>query len=335
MSYPIRHACIVGPRQAGARLDDFLKLWLAHSLQGQIPGQLSNTKIRRLLSAGAIRVNGRTQESPGMPLRQNWRVEVCLESPKILLPKENNDAIWQMHKGAILYEDEHILAVHKPAGIPSEPTRIEGRASMQSLVGAWQEARGIHATLAHRLDKETSGVLVFGLGKDANRGLHEAFSKHLVHKTYLALCVAPEKGPLATTETSLSVKNLMARTSATSAPCKWAVVEEEGVNAETDFRALSTTKGFCLVRAEPKTGRTHQIRVHLAKLGSPLLGDVLYGGPRQITEGSGIDLTINRTMLHALSISLAHPVNGTPIIIKADVPDDFSHCCAALKLSLP
>lgn len=328
MSLPIRHACLVGPRQDKTRLDEFLKLWLPRILDQTVGSSLSNTKIRRLLNSGAIRVNGSRQSSPGMPLKAQWRVELSLDNTSILEDKPVDDTVWAMGPEAVLFEDSHILVVNKPAGIPSDPGRVASRPSMQSLVGAWvQSTQGLNASLAHRLDRETSGVLVFGKTSEAHRGLHSAFSGHRAEKTYLALAGALPGAQELCPREALVLDTVMARVSPASAPCKWGVVSSDGLPARTRITLLDHQGDFGLFKAEPQTGRTHQIRVHLASLGYPLLGDSLYGG-------RCCDYC-TRVMLHAWTISMEHPVHGGRLLVEAPIPGDFLEAMAGLRLTLP
>ncbi len=211
----------------------------------------------------------------------------------------------------VIFEDEHLLAVHKPAGWNTHaPAPHAGEGIYDWL--RHREPRWSSLAIIHRLDKETSGVLVFSKTPTANRSLTEQFSARRVRKKYLLLTdhVAPEK--------EVTVKTALVRVSEKYAS------RPGGEIAETRFTPVagpgfkmpdSKLKAVC---AEPLTGRTHQIRVHAAESGFPILGDTLYGG----TPAA-------RVFLHAAEISFAHPATGGPVIFRA--PPNFD---VAPRLSL-
>jgi 23S rRNA pseudouridine1911/1915/1917 synthase len=170
--------------------------------------------------------------------------------------------------------------------------------------------------LVHRLDRETSGVTVLARTPRAAAALSEAFRTGAPEKTYLALCArapAPPEGridaPLAKDPARAGLRR----------------VDPRGDAAATRYRTLCAGPRAALVEARPETGRTHQIRVHLAHVGAPLLGDARYGGPRRVGE-----LSIPRVMLHARRLELAHPVTRAPLAFEAPVPGDFAAAERAL-----
>jgi 23S rRNA (cytosine1962-C5)-methyltransferase len=211
----------------------------------------------------------------------------------------------------LIFEDEHLLVVNKPAGMNTHsPAPFAGEGMFEWLRN--REPRWTNLAIMHRLDKETSGVLVFAKSSLANRSLTSQFTEHKVRKTYLLLTdVAPRRPPSS------------ARTALVRAGAKYISrpVYPGGEIAETRFRSLSaeskrllgtpTAPGLTVIEAEPVTGKTHQIRVHAAELGFPILGDTLYGGrPAQ------------RVCLHAAKLSLTHPSTGEPLNFAA--PVEFS-----------
>lgn len=204
----------------------------------------------------------------------------------------------------VIFEDEHLLVVHKPAGWNTHaPGPFAGEGIYDWLRA--REPRWSSLAILHRLDKETSGVLVFGKSPLANRSLTEQFTQRRVHKQYLLLTdheVPPKE---------FTVKSPLLRIGEKYASCPG------GEIAETNFKLMNGSEfkvqdsGFRVVRAEPLTGRTHQIRVHAAESGFPILGDALYGG----TPAA-------RVFLHAAEIEFTHPASGQ--IIKFRAPVDFS-----------
>ncbi len=202
----------------------------------------------------------------------------------------------------IIFEDEHVLVINKPAGMNTHsPSPFAGEGVYEWLKN--REPRWANLAIIHRLDKETSGILVFGKTTLANRSLTAQFTERTVGKKYLLL-----------TDKKISFQKLKAESVLVRAGEKYLnrPVHPSGERAETHFRKLnSDSPKFHLVEAEPVTGKTHQIRVHAAAHGFPILGDVLYGG----TPAA-------RVFLHAAEISFAHPETGTPMVFTA--PDNFS-----------
>jgi len=186
----------------------------------------------------------------------------------------------------VLFEDEHLLVVNKPAGVNTHaPSPFAGEGIYDWL--RHREPRWATLAILHRLDKETSGVMVFGKTPLANRSLTEQFTAREVHKKYLLLTDRP------VTKKEFSVKSALARVGEKYAS------RSGGEPAETHFRIAETSATQTLVEAEPLTGRTHQIRVHAVESGFPILGDTLYGGS-----------PAERVFLHAAELSFKHPETG-------------------------
>ncbi len=192
----------------------------------------------------------------------------------------------------ILFHDDDLLVVNKPAGLPFHSTD-------DSLVGRLREwgYLGTH----QRLDQGTSGVVLFSRSREANPALARQFEGREVVKVYHALTVRKRLE-----HTTFSVSNELERAGART------VARRGGQAAHTDFRLLRRLSQALLVEARPRTGRRHQIRVHLAGVGLPLLGDPLYGGPAG-----------PRAMLHAVRLELVHPRTGEPLAFEAAYPPDF------------
>jgi len=200
----------------------------------------------------------------------------------------------------VIFEDEHLLVVNKPAGWNTHaPSSYAGEG-----IYDWfrhRMPRWSRLAILHRLDKETSGVLVFGKSSLANRSLTAQFTERRVQKHYALLTDRP------VAQTSWNVKTRLARSGSRYASVTHPAA---GELAETRFDVISSERGRTLLRAEPLTGRTHQIRVHAAESGVPVLGDTLYGG-------SGFP----RVCLHAAGITFQHPERGEPCTFQ--VPADF------------
>jgi 23S rRNA pseudouridine1911/1915/1917 synthase len=288
---------------AGERLD----LFVARGLAG-----VSRKAVKKALDGGQVFVDGRTERRAGQLLRGCETVTVTLDLPEPVAPAPEL---------SILYRDEYLLAVDKPAGLPAHPT-VAGRPGALSLVTDLlrSEGEGVQPILLHRLDADTTGVLLFALTDAANRELSRQFAGREVEKIYLAL-VAGSPTDSFRVENHLKA-GVRGRTVA---------VASGGQPAETLFRTLKKntpplTKGevggVALVEARPKTGRTHQIRAHLAGEGFPIIGDTLYGGPR-LVERSGERLLVLRHLLHACRLTFRHPETGETTSIEAPLPKDL------------
>ena len=225
----------------------------------------------------------------------------------------------------VLFVDRYLLVLDKPARLLTEQDRF-GSPAVESIAPTLLAKMGerggrTRVWLVHRLDAGTSGVVVLARTPMAAKALGEAFRTGTVHKTYFALC----KGRFVGTRT---LDAAIARAERTRH-----VVSAAGKPARTLLVGVAATEVASLVRAEPETGRTHQIRVHLTHLGHPLLGDGLYGGP--MYTQSAEPQPIGRPMLHAARIVFPHPKTGAPTEFRVAPPADFATLAAALALDLP
>ncbi len=265
--------------------------------------KLSPEEARRLVEAGAVYLVGRRCRDPEARLRAGQVVAVVLEEGG-RSPLEAPAAPPPL---GILFEDAEVIAVDKPAGITAQPT--EGRVG-ESLVDLVSARLGTPAGLVHRLDRETSGVTVFGKTAPATTALAAEFREGRARKRYVA-ATGPGLPPSGTVDLPLSKDP--------SRPGRWrASRAANGVPALTDFRTLYAGPEYCLVELLPHTGRTHQLRAHLTALGAPILGDARYGGA---ARAGGISAP--RCLLHAQALELAHPRTGQPLRIESPVPEDL------------
>lgn len=284
-----------------------------HSLGEALAAELGlpREEAARLVGVGAVYVAGRRSRDAGTRLAAGQVVTVVLEeggqSPLAAAPASTPGL-------RILHEDADVIAVDKPAGMTAQPT--EGRAG-DSLVDRVGEYLKRPAGLVHRLDRETSGVTVFGKTPQATTALAEEFREGRARKRYLA-AVGPVALPArGTIELPLSKDP--------SRPGRWrATRAANGIPALTEYRVLYAGKDFCLVELLPQTGRTHQLRAHLTALGAPILGDKRYGGA---TRAGGLEAP--RCLLHARTLALGHPRTGGPVRFEAPVPEDLARFFAA------
>ena len=212
----------------------------------------------------------------------------------------------------ILHEDGHILIVNKPADLSVLP---EGWDKSAPYLEKMLEEQFEKVWVVHRIDKVTSGIIVFGMTAEAHRSLNIQFEKHEVEKKYHALINGAPKWNEKVTKFPLRVN--------VGHKHRTMVDDRRGVRSETRFRLLERWQASALVEASPMTGRTHQIRVHAYALGHPLMGDVLYSAPETNV--------IARPALHAYSLTFSHPGTGKRMTFQADYPSDFRAAVGLLR----
>lgn len=221
---------------------------------------------------------------------------------------------------AMLTEDEDILAVEKPAGLVVHPAYRHPDGTLTDAVFADADRRGLpRPWLLHRLDRETSGVVLFARSEAARRSLVRQFQQRQIVKRYLAVIGG---------ELAASSGEIDAPLCRDPLDRRRVIISPAGKPARTRFQVLAAWNSFSLVLAEPFTGRTHQIRAHLAFRGAPLAGDLTYGGATEATLAAGIE----RAQLHAWELVFRHPATGARTAIRAPVPVDMRAACATLGL---
>jgi RluA family pseudouridine synthase len=212
----------------------------------------------------------------------------------------------------IIHADQTILIVDKPAGLSVLPEGWDKDAPY--LVHMLEEKYG-KVWIVHRIDKSTSGILVFALTAEAHRSLNIQFEKHQVEKKYHAIFNGVPKWDEKTTKFPLRVN--------VGHKHRTMVDNRNGVRSETRFKILERYQAAALVEAMPMTGRTHQIRVHAYELGHPLVGDVLYSAPE--TD------VISRPALHSYLLAFTHPATGKMTSFQVDYPSDFQKAVNSLR----
>jgi len=296
------------------RLDQALADWLPKALGRSV----SKAKIRKLIVAGAVYVNGRPVRIAAKVLPLNATIEAHIDVAKLFQDSTSRDIQFELTADRILFEDEDLIIVDKPAGLPSHTTADETRDNLVSAVARFLANRdgiaepylGIH----HRLDRDTSGVVLFAKSRRVNAALAEMFSSHKVVKIYQALSVAPRRK----LDKEWTIKNSLGKVASKLKRAKYGAVKTDGERAETSFRVIDEYARGVWIEAIPRTGRTHQIRVHLSEYGLPILGDDLYG--------TGSEELAPRLMLHAVELRFPHPVTQTEVSVKSELPNDFQQC---------
>jgi 23S rRNA pseudouridine1911/1915/1917 synthase len=228
----------------------------------------------------------------------------------------------------VAFEDGHLIVIEKPAGISSVPyERRETGTALDLIRDHWRGRRRKGATATplytvHRLDKETSGLLCFAKTRAAERGLHMIFQRHLATRAYLAVAhglVIPGR---------IESRLLPDRGDGLRGSARGTRDAGEGQHAVTHIEVIErfAVATYCRVRLE--TGRTHQIRIHLAESGHPVVGDAVY--TRDLVMAGAIPLPSERMMLHATTLGFDHPVSGDRVDLAAEPPADFARCLAQL-----
>jgi RluA family pseudouridine synthase len=303
---------------AGARLAEALERWLEEALGRPLP----RARVRALVAAGQVRVDGAVLKAPGRPLRAGQRVQAVVRPELLRARSERTDRSFRLTERSVLFEDEVLLAVDKPPGLPTHATADPSRPNLVAHVERYLRGlgRGAYVGVHQRLDRDTSGVVLFATDERANAGLARAFEERHVEKTYVALVARPPVVPARPVVIRSPVASGGREASAGGKEA--AAPKGEARAAETEVVVREVLADALLVEARPRTGRRHQIRVHLAREGMPVLGDPLYGGAGERAP---------RLMLHARRLALTHPLTREPLVIESPLPEDFVGALARLR----
>ena len=280
--------------EAGERLDTFL---------AQRCPDLSRSRIQALTAEGCVTVDG-APAKPAARLREGQTVSLVVPppAPSTLIP--------QAMDLPVVYEDSALLVIDKPAGLvthpaPGHPDHTLANAVLAHCPDLEGVGGEIRPGLVHRLDKDTSGLIVVAKNDTAQTGLSAQFKDRTVSKAYLAAVTGHPEPERATIDAPIG-RHPRSRT-------RMAVVST-GRDAVTEYDLLRRLRGCSLVEARPRTGRTHQIRVHLASVGHPVAGDAIYGHP-----APGLD----RHFLHAHRLAFTHPRTGNRLKLESPLPNDL------------
>ncbi len=290
--------------QSGQRLDVYL----------QDTCELSRSYVKKLFDAGHITLNNKTAKA-GQKCREGD--VLTIDFP----PLQELSAVPQNIPIQFVYQDDHMAVVNKPKGMAVHPSAGNYDGTLvNALLYHLKDLSGINGTLrpgiVHRLDKDTSGLLVVAKNDNAHKHLAEQIKEKNAYREYTALVVG----------------NIQRDTGTIDAPIgrhkkdrlKYAVVPD-GKEAVTHFEVLCRYEGYTLIRCRLETGRTHQIRVHMKHYGNPIVGDPLYGTKK-------IELSKNGQLLHATRLGLIHPVHLEEMVFFAPLPSDFEEILQKLKI---
>jgi 23S rRNA pseudouridine1911/1915/1917 synthase len=303
---------VVAPEYASRRLDHFLVTQLVDT---------SRSRIQQLISQQKVLVDGNPAKA-SLLLRGGENIEIAGEAERPPLRAMPEDILLD-----VVYEDDDLAVVNKPAGmmVHAGAGATDDERNRGTLVNALLHRFGalsgvggeLRPGIVHRLDKDTSGLIVVAKNDTAHRKLGAEFSGRKVKKTYIALVHGWLKADKGTISSPISrdairrVRMTTRRTGGREAITKYVVQQR----IESDFGK------FTLLKVKIETGRTHQIRVHMASLGHPVVGDALYGAPREIRGKSGPAISLSRNFLHSAELQFEHPRTGEQLSLSSPVPE--------------
>jgi 23S rRNA pseudouridine1911/1915/1917 synthase len=312
---------VIEPAEEGWRLDALL----AHRFP-----DYSRVHLRRVITAGGVRIDGRGAK-PAYRLHAGQRLRIVLPEIPREAPRPENIPL------DVLYQDDCLVVVNKPPGMVVHPARGHWTgtlaAALQFHFGASLSQLGgpTRPGIVHRLDRDTSGVILVARGDQAHAKLALQFQNRTIEKEYFALVSGNPELDRDVIDRSIGVHPHQRE--------KMAIRRDDPASrsAQTGYEVVERFVGFAAVRLRPKTGRTHQIRVHLAHIGCPVLCDRQYGGRLQITRGevrrdpADTLLLLGRQALHARRLRFVHPATGELLEIEAPLPADMQGVLAELR----
>lgn len=322
----------VSPENKKLRLDQFLKNNLSN---------FSRSQIQKWIKKGHILCNGSTV-SPSHTLNGQETISVTIPEEEISILPENIPL-------TTIYEDQFIFVINKPAGMVTHPAKGNFRGTLANAaayhllkkndppplqkqknakknVPTQEEKKdqlNLRCGIIHRLDKDTSGVLVIAKNSSAMQGLLDQFREREVLKVYRTIVCGKMKTKRGEIQGSIG-KDFRS---------KKMTISSAGRFAQTDFKVLKSVHNYTYLEVYPKTGRTHQIRVHLSKIGFPVLGDKMYCS-EPVPNVETLSFDVPRQMLHAYQIEIRHPNTKKQMRFTAPLPDDFIQILKKLELSL-
>ena len=307
MSRRVRFAAT--PEELGQRVDVVLAK----------RAEVTRAAAQRALRNGEVTVRG-GRVRPSYRLEDGDEVRGEITVGDVPLPEAEDIPI------EVRYSDDRVLVVSKPAGLVTHPARGHLQGTLvNALLGLGVDLSGRGSTrpgIVHRLDKETSGLLLIAKDDDAQAFLVAAMQKREIERRYLALVRGRPPGESGTVDAPLG-RHPTRRTRIAVVP--------DGRRAVTHYEVIDSTARFSFLEVTLETGRTHQIRVHMAHVGSPVLGDRTYGGVGEVSRELGLD----RPFLHAWKLAFPSPTDGSQIEVADEIPEELTSALAAAGLSTP
>lgn len=318
---------IVMVKAEGMRLDQYVLLHLG--------GDFSRTDVQRAIEAGRITVNGRPSK-PSYKVRKNDRLHVEMPEPDHDIPVPEDIPL------DILYQDEWLAVINKPAGMVVHPAKGNWTGTLVNAL-QWHfreqlsaSSGELRAGIVHRLDKDTSGVILVAKDDDTHRHLGHQFETRKVFKEYVAIVAGELERDSDYIEGAIKVHPYDRQRMIVSS-------DTDAKPALSYYEVLEKFRGYTLVRVQPRTGRTHQIRVHMLHVGCPILADRLYGGRDQFCLADVVpdlppghdEVLIGRQALHAYRLRFRHPRLDRWIEAEAPLPADMRRTVEALRQYRP
>jgi len=304
----------LAPGHAGWRLD--------RALADAVP-TLSRERLKALIRSGAVEAEGKPLRDPALKVRGEEALKVAVPEP---VPAHNEAQDIPL---TIVFEDEHLLVVDKPAGLVVHPAagNLDGtlvNALLHHCGGSLSGIGGVaRPGIVHRIDKDTSGLLVVAKSDVAHEGLAKQFAAHSIDRRYLAIVNAVPMAKEGTVDAPLARSAVNRK--------KIAIVEgKRGKRAVTHWKRLSILRDAALVECRLETGRTHQVRVHMASIGHPLVGDPVYGRSGKTHVKILNRLQFHRQALHAAELGFTHPVTKRRLSFSSPMPSDMQELFNAL-----
>ncbi|MEP3420565.1 MAG: RluA family pseudouridine synthase [Erythrobacter sp.] len=283
---------------------------------------LSRARVQTLIADGMVELNGAPVVSPSAKVKAGAEFRITVPAPV------SATTIPQDIPLSITFEDEHLIVVNKPAGMVVHPAAGNPDGTLVNALlyhcatqsgGQLSGIGGVaRPGIVHRIDKDTSGLLVVAKSDAAHEGLAAQFAEHSVHRRYLAVCGGYPTPAEGTIDERLGRSDRDRK--------KMAVLEKNssrGKHAVTHYKVLQRLESSALIECRLETGRTHQVRVHCASIGHALLGDQLYGKTPKALKPILSELSFARQALHAAELGFLHPILGENLRFRADLPDDM------------
>ncbi len=304
----------------GKRLDQFLMSAIE---------DVSRTYLQKLIRDGAVTVNDKVSKQPSYALRSGDQVRLSFSDSRPLetLKPENISL-------DILYEDNHLIVLNKPAGMLVHPASgVNSGTLVNALLAHCNDLSGIGGVerpgIVHRLDKDTSGVLVVAKTDVVHRELSVQFEKHTITRQYVAVVCGVPAEVVGTIDAQIARSRRDRR--------RMTTVNNNGRRAVTHYRVLESYNRFSLVQLTLETGRLHQIRVHLQHIGHPVAGDPIYGGEQRALNDADVLpvkhalIHLKRQALHARTLQFEHPATHKTLMLSAPKPEDMERLIDALR----
>jgi 23S rRNA pseudouridine1911/1915/1917 synthase len=297
---------------------------LDRALAEAVPS-LSRARIQALIGEGALMITGKpvSDASSSKFTGQSFALTIPLPRPD---KAEAQDIALD-----IRYEDEHLIIVNKPAGLVVHPAAGHADGTLVNALlhhgkGKLSGIGGVQRPgIVHRIDRDTSGLLVIAKSDVAHEGLSKLFAAHDIERRYLAVVAGQPAPPAGTVRTQIGRHPTNRK--------KMAVLPDgKGKHAVTHFRMLEQLKGASLVECRLETGRTHQVRVHMAHIGHPLIGDATYNNRQKAFIFGPNQSYFRRQALHAASLGFIHPVTGEKLGFDCELPEDIQALLSAIRL---